>query len=90
MTAKSVWNSPCSRTSGGFPVIATLAGVSSCFAEALLKKHFAAGVSIELVFAGLQAVPLAIVVRYFAIRVRRRRGGVGTIAASKQRGAISI
>ncbi|CAN5480263.1 hypothetical protein BH18VER1_BH18VER1_20830 [soil metagenome] len=72
MTAKSVWNCPRSRKASDFPVVATIAGVSGCFAEALLKKHFAPGATIELSFALLQAVPLAMVIRYFALRLRRQ------------------
>jgi len=66
MTTKMMWNSRCSRRGGDFPVIATLAGVSGCFAEALLKKHLAPGAAIEVSFALVQVVPLAIILRYFA------------------------
>ena len=70
MTTKWIWKWRCSRNGGDFPVIATIAGASSCFAEALLKKHVAPGAAVELIFACLQAVPLAIVLRYLADRWR--------------------
>jgi hypothetical protein len=79
MTTKTLLDWRCSRTAGGdFPVIATITGVSSCFAEALLKKHSDLGAPIELTFAGLQAVPLPLVMRYFVVRRRQQSGPVAT------------
>jgi hypothetical protein len=47
----------------------TVIGVASCFAEPFLKKHFALGSGVEVAVGIAQAVPFAIVLRYFAARV---------------------
>ena len=59
----------CHSESGVFPVIATVFGVASCFAEPILQKYFALGSSVEVALALMQAVQFALVVRYVAARL---------------------
>ena len=54
-----------------FPVLATVAGVASCFAEPILQKYFALGSGVDVALALGQAVPFALVLRYLAARLNR-------------------
>lgn len=71
-TAKSAWS--CQSAGSSFPVVATVTGVASCFAESLLKKHIELGAGFEVLLALSQAVPVAFVLRYFATRLHARPG----------------
>ncbi len=62
----------CSGGGGQIPVVATVTGVVTCFAESFLKKHFVLGSSFGVALALAQAIPFAIVLRYLATRLRGR------------------
>ena len=68
----SIWS--CNSEASRFPVVATVVGVVSCFAESLLKKHVGFGPGFEVALALTQVVPFAIVLRYLAVRLRRQSG----------------
>jgi hypothetical protein len=59
----------CSSKSSRFPLVATVSGVASCFAEAILQKYFALGFTVEIALALAQAVPFTVVLRYLAARL---------------------
>jgi len=71
------WKTSCCGTAAGlreFPFFATALAVASCFAEAILQKHVALGSGFEIALALTQAVPFAIVLRYFAVRLSQSTG----------------
>ena len=75
-TSKCRWTG---ETAGGaFTIVATVTGVTACFAEAILKKHLAIGSGVEVALALGQMVPFAIVLRYFGSRLRLRHGRTST------------
>lgn len=69
--SRFVWS--CKSAGRRFPVFATVIGVASCFAEAILKKHVGLGSGLEAALALAQMVPFAIVVRYLAGRLDSRQ-----------------
>jgi hypothetical protein len=68
----SFWT--CNCAAEPFPVVATVVGVASCFAESILQKYVALGSGVETALALAQAVPFIIVLRYFAARLSRSEG----------------
>ena len=74
MTQKTTPAWSCKSNGGSLPVFATVAGVASCFAEAILQNHVALGSGFEIALALTQAVPFAIVLRYFAVRLSQSTG----------------
>jgi hypothetical protein len=64
---RTAWS--CNSESGPFPVIATVSGVFSCFAQLILQKYFVLGSTFEIALALAQAVPFALVLRYLAGRL---------------------
>ncbi len=74
MTKTRNVNESCKSAGGSFPVVATVTGVASCFAQSLLHKHVDLGSGLEVLLAVSQAVPFALVLRYFGTRLRARSG----------------
>ncbi len=68
----SVWS--CQSGGSQFPVLATVTGVASCFAEAILRKYVELGSGFAVLLAVGQMVPLAFVLRYFVTRLRPSPG----------------
>jgi hypothetical protein len=69
MTKKASWS--CNSGDRSFPIVATLTGVASCFAEAILQKHVGFSSGFEIALGLTQAVPLVIVLRYVGTRLGR-------------------
>jgi hypothetical protein len=61
----------CRTGSRNFPVVATAMAVATCFGEALFQKYFASSRGFQIALALGQAIPVGLLVRYFAIRSRR-------------------
>lgn len=72
----------CRTGPRNFPVVATALAVAACFGEALLQKYFAPNRGFQIALALGQAIPVGLLVRYFAVRSRRPDQGVSRRADS--------